>query len=634
MPFGTSNLFAFNSSGATLASWISAYRTGCTIVGFENPLWTGSGYNQPLHKQAFIDYLASKNVSVVRIMVCWESFQPTAMGAFDSTYTAKVKALVDMFLAKGIYVQINPWQYSTSSGDTDITYKGVAFTSAMFSDFWSKLAAVFSYDQRICFDLINEPHLPDSGSGIVGITLNNWFSYAQSAVNAIRATGATNYIAIQGMNYADPGTWVSNGSAAKFVAMTDTLSPKRLIVGTHNYGTNYTASIINLKSNLYAIVADARANGYKFFVETDCSLNPAENPASSTTVSNWADVTTYMKSNSDVCLGWSWWAADDNTIAGWGTDYYHWSLTAPGTNNVNSQWMDLIQGTLGSSSGGGGGGGSTYPSNPATGYSTNTQYTMTAPDGITSYYVIPSTYDSTHNTPIGLLVLCHGCGGRSQYDVAYFSPSFNGFNNSANLPATIAQTWITLGVGGREGACWDWTGADDSKITNAIAYVKTRFNIDTKRIYFGGYSSGGDIGYPYIFHNASVFAGAFFCNTAPFDSVSGGDAASDTAPTNLAASGYNSTGGVYFPIYHITHTSDTTYPPLALTHYPGVNSEISTLVSAGWSVTKTELPGTHFDSVGGDGDPSLVPTTGNHSTNRDIYQYALPNLNLSSWKKP
>ena len=34
------------------------------------------------------------------------------------------------------------------------------------------------------------------------------------------------------------------------------------------------------------------------------------------------------------------------TIAGWGTDFFHWSLVAAGKNNVNTQFMNLIQGSF------------------------------------------------------------------------------------------------------------------------------------------------------------------------------------------------------------------------------------------------------------------------------------------------
>lgn len=333
-------------------SWLSAHRTGATVVGLEEPTWS-TGYTHPLHTQGFVDFLASKGVAAIRLMISWESIQPTALGAIPgggaaTTYLTNLKTLVNRFLAKGIYVSLNPWQYSDSSGDTDITYFGSAITSARFADFWGKLATQFSYDQRISFDLINEPHLPDPGDGVVGITLNNWFSFAQAAITAIRAAGATNYIVVQGLNYADPGNWVTNGSAAKFIALTDTLSPKRLIAGVHNYGTNYGAEIINLVPNLSDIVTHARANGYKFFIETDCSdPDPVSNPPTSQTVTDWAAVTAYCKTNKDVCAGWTWWAADDCTISGWDTEYFHWGLLAAGTNNSPSEWMNLIASTLG-----------------------------------------------------------------------------------------------------------------------------------------------------------------------------------------------------------------------------------------------------------------------------------------------
>lgn len=344
------------NAGGTDTSWVGAYRTGCNVVGLEEPTWS-TGYDHPLHSQGLVDYLATKNVGVVRIMVCWESLQSTSMGTISGAYYTKLKTLVDRFLVKGIYVLIAPWQYNNTIGDTDMCYYGGAFTSAQFSDFWGKMATLFSYDERIAFGLINEPHV-SSGGGMVGITLNNWFLYAQNAVNAIRGAGSSNYIVVPGMGYASAGSWVSNGSAAKFIAMTDTFTPKRLIAECHNYGATFASAANDLASENSAMAAHARTNGYKVFVgECAQSANPTTNPASANDIAQWANWVTFNTSTySDVMLGWTWFGCDDNTQAGWGTDFFHWSLVNPGTNNVDSQFMNLIENTLVRSAGGGGSG--------------------------------------------------------------------------------------------------------------------------------------------------------------------------------------------------------------------------------------------------------------------------------------
>jgi hypothetical protein len=65
-------------------------------------------------------------------------------------------------LARDIYVILSPWQFNTSSRDTDIVYDDAAFTSADFANFWGKFATAVNgvtfNNQRVAFDLINEPH--------------------------------------------------------------------------------------------------------------------------------------------------------------------------------------------------------------------------------------------------------------------------------------------------------------------------------------------------------------------------------------------------------------------------------------------------------------------------------------------
>jgi endoglucanase len=340
--------------GGRTDSWVSRLRTGTNVVGVEEPTWT-TGHTHPPHGQGLVDFLSSKWVGVVRIMFSWESIQSALLEAIPGTgaaltYFNNLKATINKFLAKGIYALICPWGYNPAAGDagdTDITYRGSAFTPAQFGDFWGKMASAFSYDQRIAFGLMNEPHT--GGGSIIGVTLDNWFLDAQAAIDAIRLAGAANYIVVPGMGYASAGSWVSNGSAAKFIALTDTYSPKRLIAECHNYGDQFPKNAgNNLGPNMQAMVTHARANGYKIFVgEVARSANPITNPSSADDITAWANWVTFCATtNSGVVLGWAWWAVDDNTIADWGTDFFHWSLVAAGKNNVNTQFMNLIQGSF------------------------------------------------------------------------------------------------------------------------------------------------------------------------------------------------------------------------------------------------------------------------------------------------
>jgi predicted esterase len=163
-----------------------------------------------------------------------------------------------------------------------------------------------------------------------------------------------------------------------------------------------------------------------------------------------------------------------------------------------------------------------------------------------------------------LLVWMHGCGGDAGGDAYTVAPPADG-------------TYIALSVGGRDGTCWD-VSADQSLVLNAIAAIKTHFNIRPRGVVLGGYSSGGDLSYRMAFYNSAKFAGVLAENTAPFQDTGSTPQASLAAATTK------------FPVVHLAHTGDEYYP------IAGVHSEIDAMKNAGFPVTFIERPGTHYDA--------------------------------------
>jgi CARDB len=201
------------------------------------------------------------------------------------------------------------------------------------------------------------------------------------------------------------------------------------------------------------------------------------------------------------------------------------------------------------------------------------------------YWVfVPGAYDATHQAPTQLFVWMHGCGGESSGDIYTISDP--------------SQAYITLSLGGRDGACWD-PGADQAKVLAAIADVEDHFNIDQRRIVIGGYSSGGDLAYRTAFYNAYTFAGVLAENTSPFRDTG------STQQQSLAAAAWR------FHVVHLAHTEDTTYP------IDGVRSEVGALQAAGFPTTLIERPGEHGDA----------------QTDTDLQQLLLPHLG-DGWTAP
>jgi predicted esterase len=203
----------------------------------------------------------------------------------------------------------------------------------------------------------------------------------------------------------------------------------------------------------------------------------------------------------------------------------------------------------------------------------------------------PDTYNP--GVPINLFVWMHGCGGDSEGDMWAIAP----------VATRANQSYIAISIGGRDGACWDPT-ADRAKVLAAIRDVARYFTINPRKIYIGGYSSGGDLAYRTAFENAYLFAGVLAENTDPFR-----DTGRSTAELIAAASWK-------FRIAHLAHTEDDTYP------IAQVRADLATAASAGFPVVKIEKPGHHYDDDAG--------ATG---TNYDLRTFLLPYLD-AGWASP
>lgn len=323
------------------------------------------GTNYPLYSDALLNWYQAKGVKSVRLMFTWEAVQSAfngpvpAAGPGYANYWADLVGVLTRLLARDICVIPSPWQYNTASGDTDIVYDDAAFTAAAFASFWGKFATalngVTGNDQRVAFDLINEPHThAESGNkaGDMGIGLADWFACAQAAINAIRAAGATNTIFVPGMAYTAASSFTTNGSATEWLKLTD--PQKNIAITVHCYTGLGSASPIVLRGACSALVTWARTNGIKVHVG-EIAIDAGSNGRSvhcstfPTAQAQWTDWNSFCIANNDVLVGWLWWG---NSAPGWwnqgdscDAEGFHWGLTL---NNGTTQtvYMDLIEATL------------------------------------------------------------------------------------------------------------------------------------------------------------------------------------------------------------------------------------------------------------------------------------------------
>ncbi len=231
--------------------------------------------------------------------------------------------------------------------------------------------------------------------------------------------------------------------------------------------------------------------------------------------------------------------------------------------------------------------------------------------------VVPPSYDASNQTPETLVVWMHGCGGAAAWDAQdltgqfntdrpYILISLNGPENANNAPDTAPD-------------CWD-TGddTDSQKVLTDIANVETHFNIDRRRVILAGYSSGGDLAYQTIFEHADTFAGLLAMNTDPVRD----NAFNDDIDSAIAAAAWK------FPIIHVAHDMDDTYPTSE------VGPHMNALTNAGFDVSYSVLPGTHYDADQPDDCNDTTPGTCTSGTPYDIVHHLLSTVASDGWESP
>lgn len=320
------------------------------------------GTNYPVYSDALLNWYQTKGIASVRLMFTWEAVQSTlgglvpAPGANYATYWADLTGVLTRLLARGMVVTLAPWQYNPQSGDTDVVYAGNPFSPADFADFWGKFAtavnAATKNDQRVAFDLINEPHThAESGNrpGDGGISLTDWFTRAQAAITAIGATGATNTIFVPGMAYTAASTFTSNGSAAEWLALTP---QQNLAVTVHCYTGLGSSDPAALSQACTSLVGWARTNGVKVQVG-EIAIDAGDNKTPpfagtlATARAQWADWRQFCLANDDVLVGWNWWG---NSAKGWwnagdSQNGSHWGLTLD-DGASQTVYVDLIEASV------------------------------------------------------------------------------------------------------------------------------------------------------------------------------------------------------------------------------------------------------------------------------------------------
>jgi hypothetical protein len=174
----------------------------------------GFGFTLGPFDQASVDAIKSWRVNVVRLPLnehCWlgvNGVNPLYSGA---SYRAAIASYVDLLNSSGLYVILD--LHWSAPGTTLATHQQTMPDLDHAPAFWSSVANTFKGNDAVIFELFNEPW-PDSqrdsvaawtcwrdGGTCPGVSFEA--AGMQTLLDAVRATGATNVVALGGVGFAN-----------------------------------------------------------------------------------------------------------------------------------------------------------------------------------------------------------------------------------------------------------------------------------------------------------------------------------------------------------------------------------------------------------------------------------------------
>jgi endoglucanase len=280
---------------------------GVNLAGaeFGNPLPGVDGRDYRFPNTAEVDYFVEKGMNTFRIGFKWERLQPAAYSELVTAYVTQLDALVAHATSKQATVILNPHNFARYYGTT---VGSAQVPNEVFADLWRRLATRYGQNPRVMFNLVNEPNT---------MPTEQWVRAANAAIAAIRGAGALNTIVVPGNAWTGAHSWNSSSyGTPNAVAMLAIQDPaNNTLYEVHQYldansggGSGPCVSSTIGSERLADFVAWLRANGKKGFVG---ELAGRDDPTCNAAIT---DMMHYMMSQSDVLVGWLWWAAGP----GWG----------------------------------------------------------------------------------------------------------------------------------------------------------------------------------------------------------------------------------------------------------------------------------------------------------------------------
>ena len=194
---------------------------GANRSGTEYACAQGWGIADGAVDQTSVDAIKSWRANVVRVPLneqCWLGINGIDPAYSGANYQMAIADYVSLLNRNGLYVILD--LHWSAPGTTVATHQVAMPDLDHAPAFWSSVASTFKGNDAVIFELFNEPW-PDSqrdsvaawtcwrdGGTCPGVSFEA--AGMQTLVNAVRATGATNVVALGGVGYSNTlSRWLS-----------------------------------------------------------------------------------------------------------------------------------------------------------------------------------------------------------------------------------------------------------------------------------------------------------------------------------------------------------------------------------------------------------------------------------------
>ncbi|MGC1479789.1 MAG: cellulase family glycosylhydrolase [Chthoniobacterales bacterium] len=258
-----------------------------------------------------IDFV-SKGFNTFRLPFRWERIQHSTGTSLNSAELMRLDNFVNFATSVGANVILDVHNFGDFYGET-IGKTGSSVTNSDFSDLWTRLANQYKSNDKVIFGLMNEP----KGINLGGVGTEDWLGTANSAITAIRDTGAENLILVPGNGFT--GAWSWTNPPASFYG-----TPNAQVMGgvvdsknnfayeVHQYldadSSGTSDSVVSETIGAERLVDFTnwlRANDARGFLG-EFGVAPGEMQLNA--LDNLLD---YVDANQDVWQGWTYWSAGE-----------------------------------------------------------------------------------------------------------------------------------------------------------------------------------------------------------------------------------------------------------------------------------------------------------------------------------